>query len=188
MALNVAQYEELCELLREVPSLVDKMEARLVGFADDVLAWLKKAETVLGNNRLPIVSQVSTCRAILIQAARGLQAKDLVFAGRATPRKVVDATASMALERANQLLHGVVMERQAVFQEAELMARRMIAVAEAKGLVQSCGGSRGRQEFLKCVQQKISGDSDFASAYIHLVGLVGKNDILVFLDRALGTD
>lgn len=186
MALNVAQHEELCGLLREVPSLVDKMEARRADFVERVLAWLKRAETAMESNRLPSVSQVSACRAALIQATRGKQAKDLAFTGRATPRKVVEATASMALERAGELLNGVIAERQAVFQEAERLSRRVIAVAEAKGLIRECAGNADRQTFLQCVQQKVSSDSDLASVHVHLVGLVGKNDVLVFFDRALG--
>lgn len=185
MALNVAQYEEISALLQQVPRLVDRLESRQSGFAEGVLAWLKQAETALQSNRLPVVSQVASCRAMLIAAARGVQAKEVVFVGRPTPRKVQDATAGMALERGNELLHGVIAERQGVFQDAERIAGQVIAVAAARGLVGECGGGQSHHQFLQCVQQKVAADPDLASACAHLVALVGKTDILVFLDRAL---
>ncbi len=185
MALNVAQYEEITALLRQVPRLVDRLEARSPGFVDGVLAWLKLAETALENNRLSVVSQVASCRATLIGAARGVHDKDVSFVGRPTPRKVQEATASLVLDRGNQVLHGVIAERQATFQEAERISGQMMAVADAKGLVRSCAGDPSHQNFLLCIQQKVAADPDLASAYAHLVSLVGKNDVPVFLDRAL---
>jgi hypothetical protein len=185
VALNVAQVEEIGALLRQVPRLVDLLEAHAPGFADAVLAWLKQAEAAMENNRLPVVSQVAACRAMLIGAARGLHGKDIVFAGRATPRKVHEATASLALDRGNQLLHGAIAERQAVFQDAERIAGQLVTVADAKGHLRDCGASASHQHFLECLQQKITGDADLMSAYTHLVAMVGKNDVLVFLDRAL---
>src|SRR3989442_14276387 len=119
MALNVIQYEEIVSLLRQVPALVDALEARRSGFVVDVIAWLKQAETAMENNRLPAVSQLASCRATLIEAARGVQSRELVFVGRPTTRKIQEATASMVLERANDVLQGVIADRQAAFQEAE---------------------------------------------------------------------
>jgi hypothetical protein len=47
MALNVAQYEEIASLLRQVPRLVDRLEARRSGFAEDVLEWLKQVNDIV---------------------------------------------------------------------------------------------------------------------------------------------
>lgn len=185
MALNVVQCEEISALLRQVSRLVDKLEARQSSFVDDVLAWLRQTEATLENNRLAAVSQVAACRAMLIEAARGVHNKDVVFVGRATPRKIQEATASMVLQRSNELLHSVIAERQVVFQEAEGISRRVLAVAEAKGLLRECNDGRPHQQFLQCVQRKVAADSDLASAYVHLIALVGKSDVLVFIDRAL---
>ena len=185
MALNVAQYEEIASLLRQVPRLVDRLEARRSSFAEDVLEWLRQVETTLENNRIPAVSQIASCRATLIGAARGVRAKEVVFVGRATPRKMHDATASMVLERGNELLHAVIAERQAVFQEAERITRQIMTIAEAKGFIRACNGGRPHQAFITCLQQSIAEDRDLVNAYSHLVALVGKTDVLIFIDRAL---
>jgi hypothetical protein len=60
-----------------------------------------------------------------------------------------------------------------------------MTVASAKGHVAACRGPANHQQFLECLQQRIAADPDLISAHAHLVGLVGKNDVLVFLDRAL---
>ena len=82
MALNVVQYEDIMSLLGEVPPLVDALQARDVGFPDDVLAWLKRVETALESNRVPAVSQISSCRGLLIEAGRGVRLEDVEGLGR----------------------------------------------------------------------------------------------------------
>lgn len=187
MALNVLQYEEIVSLLREVPGLVDGLETRSSRYPDDVLGWLRRAEVVLEHNRLPAVSQVAACRATLISATRGVRAPDVVIVGRPTVRKVREATASMVLLRCNDLLQGTIAERQATFGEAERIARQVLTVAEAKGIVETCRDGRPHGAFLACLQQQIAVDPDLANANAHLVSLLGRSDVLIFLDRAVPT-
>lgn len=185
MALNVVQVEEIAAVLREVPRLVDGLESRSSGFLEGVHKWLKKAESVLESNRLPAVSQVASCRAQLYQAIRGQQISGISFSGRPTPRKIADATAAMVLQRCDQILHDAIAERMTVNQEAERIARQLVAVAEAKGMLAQCAGEPGAGGVVSCLQQKLKSDPDLAGLYTHLAALVGKNDVPVFLDRAL---
>ncbi len=185
MPLNLIQVEEISALLQQVPQLVDRLEKRRSDFGDGVLAWLKQVETILESNRLPVVSQVAACRAMLLQAARGVQSGDITFVGKPTARKNRVATAGMVLQRCNQLLHDVIAERQTVFQEADRLARQLIAVAEANGIIQRCKGNSTHQAFLQCVQKCIAADPNLVSVYTHLIALVGKVDLLIVLDRAI---
>jgi len=187
VALNVVQYEEFASLLRQVPRLVDGLEARSSNHVDDVLAWLKQAELTMENNRLPAVSQVAACRARLIGATRGVQDREVIVIGRPTTRKVREATASLVLLRCNDLLHAVIAERQAVFEEAERIARQVVTIAAAKGIIETCADGRPHHAFLACLHQQVADDPDLAAVNAHLVSLVGRTDVLVFLDRALPT-
>ena len=184
MALNVVQVEAFQQLLLEVPRLVDQIERRSGGLAEQVLDWLKRVETALESNRIASVSRVAALRAQLLQAGRGIQGADVQVTGRPTRRKIQDATAAMALQRGNQLVHDVIAERETVFGEAERLMRQLIAVAEAKGIVQACR-SQAPSTALSCIQQAIAADTDLAGGYLRLVSLVGKYDVAVFLDRAL---
>ena len=184
MALNVVQYEDIASHLRQVPALVDMLEERRTGFPDAVLEWLRAVEKSLENNHLPVVSQVASLRAMLIESARGVYSQEISFAGRPTTRKIQDGVGSLVVQRGSDLLHGVVAEREATFQEAERMSKQIIAVADAKGLLGAANGHT-HQAMLQSLQDQIAGYQDLASVYVHLISLVGKTDVLVFLDRAL---
>jgi hypothetical protein len=182
VALGVTQVEQVADLLLEVRSLVDALESRKSGYVEGVLSWLRRVEAALESNRLAAVSQVAACRAMLVQAARGFVDKDVAVAGRPTTRKVEEATASLALRRVNELLHALIADRQSTFQDAERIAQQVMVVAMAKGYVREC---RGLGQFLQCMDQRIATDPDLVSARAHLLAMVGKTDVLVFLDRAL---
>jgi hypothetical protein len=184
VALTVAQYEELLDVLREVPVLVDRLEARHAGFDEDVLRWLKRAEQTLTNNRLPAASQIASYRARLIEAGRGVLRGDLTIVGRTSVRKIKEATAALQLELGNDVLQAAIAERQSVFQEAERIARQVMAVARAKGIGMPPDDSGTQQRFLHELRDRLSMDPDLASVYTHIVGLVGPTDTLVMLDRA----
>lgn len=185
MALHLVQVEEIQALLRLVPSLVDQLEQRRSEFVDNVHGWLKQVEQVLEQNRLPLVSQIASHRAMLIQATRGLHGKEVVFTGKPTQRKILDATASLVLQRCNHLLHDLIAERLASHQEAERLARQILVVAKAKGILQSCTQAAGQQAFLQCLQDQVSADRDLINLYNHFVAMVGKYDALIFFDRML---
>lgn len=186
MPLNVVQVEEIRDLLLQVPRLVDGLEAHESGFINGVLDWLKAAEGILENNRLAAVSQVATLRASLIEAIRGVRSSELVFAGRPTARKVREATAAEVLQRGTELMHTTIAEREAVFQEAERIARQIMAVAHAKGLLASHEAD-GPRHSLSHLEDRVAADPDLTAVHAHLIALVGSADILIFLDRALPT-
>lgn len=132
----------------------------------------------------PAVSRISSYRAVLVAAARGVSSQDVTYVGRPTTRKIREGAASIALQRSNEVLHDVVAERRAVFEEAERISRQILAVAEAKGLIRPCEDGRPHDAFLGCLRQHVAADTDLGSIYVHLVSLVGATDVLVFFDRA----
>lgn len=185
MALNVAQFEDLTRQLGRVPGLVDQLEQRRTGFPDHVLAWLAAVERSLESNHMPVVSQVAGLRAMLIESTRGAYTEEISFTGRATARKIQDGVGSLVLQRGSELVHAAIAERAATFQEAERIARQLIALADAKGLLAECDDGRPHRAMLQCLQEQIAIDADLAAVNLHLVSLVGKTDVLVFLDRAI---
>lgn len=185
MPLNVVQYEDIVAHLRRVPALVDMLEARRTGFPDAVLEWLKEIEKSLESNHMPAVSQIAGCRAMLIESARGAYSEEISFTGRPTVRKIQDGVAGLVIQRTSDLLHSAIAERQSAFQEAERITLQIVTVAEVKGMIEACDDGRPHQQMLTCLQEQVGADPDLAGVYVHLVALVGKTDVLVFLDRAL---
>jgi hypothetical protein len=185
MALTLAQLDEIDQLARTVPRLVDMLASRTGNYAQAVLDWLARVESVLENNRVAAVSQVAANRALLIQAARGQNFPEVSVNGRVTPRKLRDAAASLALQRCDKLLNDLTAERRAAFAEAERIARQIVAVADAKGIIERCRLTPGHQAQLECIRQELMRDPDLAGLFAHLTSLVGRFDVLVVIDRSL---
>jgi len=187
MALTVIQYEEILAVLQEVPLLVDKLEARHPSLFDDVLVWLKRAEQTLTSNRLPAASQIAVYRAQLIGAGRGVHQADLAIVGRPSVSKIKEATVGLLLGHSNGVLHAQIAERQPVFQDAERIARQLLALARAKGFAIAPSDSGPRQPFLHELQDQLATDPELGAVHAHMVGLVGSTDAVIFLDRALAS-
>lgn len=185
MALTLAQLEEIDQLGRAVPRLVDILAHRTGNFAPAVLDWLGRVEVALESCRQVAVSQIAANRALLIQASRGQNFPEVSVQGRATPRKLRDAAANLVLQRSDRILVEITAERRAAFQDAERIARQVIAIADAKGLVAPCRLVPGHQAQLECIRQALTQDADLGGLLAHMTSLVGRTDVLVFIDRAL---
>lgn len=185
MALTVAQYEQLLSVLAQVPGIVDEMEARSTGAVERVHDWLKLAEGALTDMRQPAASEFAACRARLLEAGRARASPSSGTAGKVSARRAREAAAAESLQRGNDVLQALVGERRAVFDEAERIARQLLAVAALKGLLPASDDGRSWQQSLLRLRDEIASDLGLATAHAHLVGLVGATDALVFLDRAL---
>lgn len=186
MALTVLQYEEFVNVLRRVPTLVDSMRDRSTDYPRMVLEWLELVQTALENNRSPTVAQIAGCRAMLIEAGRGIRTPDITFTGRPTARRIQDATATHVLQRSVAVVEAVIGDRQRVFDEAERVAGHLITVANLKGWLAREGNSVSHQQVLQNLIDRAAQDDDLGNLQAHLVSLVGPRDSLIFVDRALG--
>jgi hypothetical protein len=183
--LHVANLEEIQSMLLRVPGLIDSLERRDPKFVDGVNEWLTKMEQVLLTNRLTVAAEIAGHRGALIAAKRGVNPSGLVFSGRVTARTLKDASAIDALRKAEELISNAIKGDAAQFAEAERLTRRIVTVAQHKGLIPAAPSTGGRTEMLNTIWHAISLDTDLAAAAVHLAGLVGAQDALVLLDRML---
>lgn len=182
MALTVAQHEEIVTLLRDVPGLVDELEARHATLYEDVLAWLHRAERVLESNRLAACSQIAALRAQLIEAGRGVHHSGLQIVGRPSAGKLKEATASFVIGRADSVIQEAIAARRNLLDEAQRIAQQLVAVAYAKRLPGTGPGAANSDPHT--LRDAIATDGDLGGGYTHLVGLVGSADALLLIDRA----
>lgn len=185
--LRIVNLEEIQTLLLRVPGLVHALEARESGFAGAVKEWLVQTEQVLTNNRMPAAAEVATLRGALISAERGVLPPGLTFLGRPTSRKVKDAAAADVLRKAQELVSGAVRADAAQVAEAQRLARQVVSVAQRKGLAEVMPAGGTHTERLAALWSAMLADPDVGSATVHLGGLVGSQDALVLLDRALSS-
>ncbi len=183
--LHIVHIEEIQALLLDVPRLVDVLDSRDPVFPDLVKEWLSKMSDVLTANRLPVASEVATLRGTLINAQRGITPPGIMIQGKSTARKVRDAVGLDVLRRAADTVTDAIRNDTAQVAEGERLIRQILSVATRKGvlgIVEMRGDTTSR---LQALWYALSTDPDVGPATAHLSGLVGQNDALILLDRAL---
>jgi hypothetical protein len=183
--LNIVNLEEIQRLLLRVPDLIRALDERQVSFVGAVKTWLADGEQILINNQLAVAAEVAVLRGVLISAERGVMPPGIVFTSRATPRRIREASAADVLRRAEEVIARAVSVDVARLAEGEKLIRQIVAVAERKRLPVHRNSIDSHSEALTALWLALTADPDVGSAATHLVGLVGANDVLVLLDRAL---
>jgi hypothetical protein len=64
----------------------------------------------------------------------------------------------------------------------------MVALAELKGIIRAIPKGSDNTTYLKKVWQALSTDPDIGAGAANLTGLIGPNDSLIVLDRAIAAN
>jgi hypothetical protein len=183
--LGILRIEEIQATLLVVPDLVQQQERRDAGFAAHVGAWLKSLDDVLAANRLYQAGSIAALRSRLIAAERGQVPAGLESRGGASRSRVLQGLASQVLERAVEIASNVMAENQGRLVEAERVARQIVAAALSRELIAAREPKVANTQYLQMLRRNLSASADLETALVHLEGLVGPQDLLIFLDRAL---
>lgn len=186
--LRIVNLEEIHGLLFRIPSLVDELERREPHAVAGVREWLASLERVLENNRLPLAGNIAVLRGVLDSALTGVIPAGIDFHGRASSRKIRDAAAAEMLKRASDLVTAAIQGDVTRIDEAERVARQLIAVATFKGLITASRPAGDAIENIKAVWNAMQADTEIGQGAAHLIGLVGPHDALIVLDRGITRD
>jgi hypothetical protein len=122
---------------------------------------------------------------MLISAERGVLPPERSTDGRAPTRKVKDAYAADILRTAEGRIAEAIQASAAQIAEAERLTRQLVSLAKRKGLVPPAEGAGNLSERLNDIWQRMLADPELAGATAHVGGMVGQQDSLILLDRAL---
>jgi hypothetical protein len=187
--LRIVNLEEIQGMLLRIPALVDLQERRAPNFAQDVKQWLSELEKVLDNNRMPVAGNVAALRGLLISTERGVIPAEVELHGRATKRKIQEATAAYVLRQTGDLLSGVIHKDYERVVEAERLIRQLVALAKARGLIQKFPPAKDNfTDILKATWRTLSTDPDLSPGAANVEGLIGPHDTLIVLDRIIASD
>ncbi len=153
-------------------------------FPEHVDAWLEELEKVFTSIRLYQVAAIAGIRSELIAASQGQVPPGVTFKGLPSRSRVKSAAAAQALRQASDVASSIVRENRGRFAEAEGIAQQLIAIALPRGLVHLWDPDLTNTEYLLQLRDRL-GASDLQPALLHLEALVGPNDTLILLDRAL---
>jgi hypothetical protein len=169
--LRLLQFEELEGVLLDAPAVLGRYEARDFEFASVAVKWMQRLEKTLGNNRITLVARVAVLRAHLQTNRRGSRAER-------------DAATVEALKEVVAAVHRELEPARTRFAEAETVARRVLALAEVKGLIPEPGSgsdiARAHQLY-----DAMREDSDLIAGAVQMSAIAGKQDALIVLSRRL---
>lgn len=186
--LRIVNLEEIHDLLLRLPALVDELEQKAPHAMGSVREWLVSLERVLESNRLPLAGNIAVLRGSLDSALMGVIPAGIEFHGRASSRKIREAAAAEMLKRASDLVTAALQGDGSRVDEAERVARQLIAVARLKGLIPENRPEGDSIENVKAVWRAMQADPEIGQGAAHLVGLVGPHDALIVLDRGITRD
>jgi hypothetical protein len=183
--LHIVQVEEIQQTLMRVPTIVRLLEKAEPGFVEAVKQWMTGLEKQLTDSHLAVVANVSALRTILKSAEMGIVPAGLVPTGRVNPRKVKSAAGALVLRHAVDLTTEALKEPMGRMTEGDQLARRIVAAARRKGLVNADCPLEDHEQMLKSLWCALGADGELGGAATHLSGLVGSYDALILIDRAL---
>ena len=186
--LRLASADEIGGLLLELPALFRLQEQRSVDFPQRSREWLVSLEEALTANRLYQAGLVAALRGGITSAEQGQLPPGLQLQGRATRSKAMAAMAARALHGAAEIASAIMSENGARFAEAERVSSQIVATARSRGVLPTRKAKTSNTQYLREVRHVLAASADLENATTHLEGLVGPQDALVSLDRALGTD
>jgi hypothetical protein len=171
--------------LLEVPSVVDTLEDASAQ-SDSVNRWLKKVEMLLASKRLAAAGKVASFRAVLTAAGRGRIHEQVRLLGKPSRSKLIVATAALVLEWTVDTVRSILEPEEARFQEAEDLAMRLVAIAQAKGVVgPDASESPPELDSMVAWLDSASADPDLLGGFVNLAALVGRKDSLRLLAQSL---
>ncbi len=186
--LHLVNLEEIQNLLLRIPRLVDSLEQRDPNFVQKVRQWLTVVEEVLVNNRMPLGGNIAALRGTLNATERGAFPPGLTFHGRPTARKIKEATGADVVRRAGELISNALQDDVSRIAEAERLSHQLLALGKSMGLIVGGINDSAPTQKLKDLWKTLSADPNIAPGAARLESLVGQNDALILLDRAITTD
>ena len=185
--MKLETYNNLARLLLGVPWLVKLYEEKSPSFSDAVKEWMGTVEPVMMASGLPHVSEVSSMKARIIAAERGILTGDGVTSiGRSSPSKqrYVGAITAQSLNRAQEILHGLLAPYEARYMEAAQVTRQMVIAATQLGLLNGYfrnGGGNGVAQLFRTLMA----DANLRPLATRVLELLTFEDAIQLLDLSL---
>ena len=183
--LRIINVEEIEDLLLLLTDLVHQQERGFSDFITNVDDWLSSLERVFEANRLYQAGNIAMLRSTIIAVKQGQVPGGIEIRGRKSRSRILKAVASDAMQRASEVASYVIEENRPRIEEAIRVAQQIIASALSRGLMIQRVTGLDNTEYLKMVRRSFDQAPDLENAAVHLEGLVGPQDALVLLDRAL---
>lgn len=185
MNFRLVHAEALSELMLELPVLANKYDSKSPEFVGKALQWLESLEQLFTANRMYEAGSVALLRAKITSVEQGQISIRAEFRSKPTRSQLLSAAALEALNDAARIAESLIEENKSRLLDAGKVARQVISAAAAMGLLFPRNPTVSSNAYLQEIRRSLQSNSDLSNALVHLDGLVGQNDSLILLDRAL---
>jgi hypothetical protein len=183
--LRIVHIDEITDLLLKIPELVRLQEKRDADFIGKVRSWLISLEEAFVAGRLYQGGKIAALRSTLVAVDQGQVPTGIAFRGRPSHSRMLNAVAAEALQNASEVASTLISENRPRLLEAERVALQIITTALSRGLLPPRDSGLTNTEYLRMIRTSFAKTVDLENAAVHLEGLVGSHDALIFFDRAL---
>lgn len=183
--LHVQQLEEVENKLLAVSELIGKQRDSNSSFVNDVETWLKELDAILQKNRLPISGHISVQIGSLLSAKRGIINPNIKITGRATRRKLLEATIIDILNQVVRAVEMTIQNDRLRIDEAERVALQLISIARAFGLLQNKSKAKKSIQLVQELISAMKSQEATVQGIVQLEGLLGKSDTIIVIGRVL---
>jgi len=176
--------EELLVHLFKLSEVLDLYSSGDPNFVNRAVQWLSKTESVLTKFRHSSVSLLATQRGLIVAAKDGYLDPELESGVRVSTRKVIRATASLCLARAESELRGCVDAIDRRLDPLRLKMAQLISVASSNKPI-SFPPTEPRTEWLKSVWNDLAINGDTKLMHTYLSAALSPIDRFYLLDELL---
>jgi hypothetical protein len=183
--MRLMQFEEIEQLLLQVPRIAELRDSQPTGYVARAAIWMDLLEQAL--------VAAGAAESTRVDALRG----ELVFARHTVARDAVETTpqstrtrklaidTAFAMDEAAHLADTVLNDQRPRFADAEKRLHVLIAKVRSQGLVTKNGKPSADQ--LGDIQRAIASRPDLEAEYREIGAIVGPDDCRLLLTRALTT-
>lgn len=185
MLFRLVHAEAIAELILQVPRLVDLHKQKSTDFPGQVLNWLNSLEQLFTANRMHEAGAIALLRAKINATEQGQIAIKAEFRTKPNRSQLLQAAALEALDEGALIAQNLIRENKNRFADAGSVARQVISAAASMGLLFRDDPAESSNTYLERIRGSLKSNPELSSALVHLDGLVGQNDALILIDRAL---
>lgn len=186
--MNLVTFDRIVLLLNQVPDIMALYEKRHPTFVSSVKCWMENMEKTLKNNRIQLTAEISTLKALITSAQRGVQNNDIgitIKAGHNSKRNLVDAISVHVLHQAQHSLQTLLNPYQEKYDEANQIARKILLMASSLGMLNARLRTTFDPSTLPSLWKEFISNETISPWTARMLEIVSFNEALIIINKIL---
>lgn len=184
MRINLAAFDQLVLMLNQVPHIAAMYEKKDGAFGPSVREWMDAAETILKANRIHLAAELATLKMTITSAQRG-HLMGSSEGGIINKKKAVEIASMEALHQAQHSIRMLLASYETRYDEATLLARRMLVIASSLGMLNARLRTRFDSATLPALWRDLVSNERTSQWTTKMLEVVTPDEALTIVSRVL---